>query len=384
MGGLVEPSPDDPTSIHRPPIIVPLMGGCDPRARKEFSRSLVEKLDNVDRQVAKGLKKLDDAVTGYAFEMVDLPTNAYSMPPNSNSYPQEALDVEDDDDDNSLTELVKASLRPLDGSKLRIAHSTPSPHAMLRLVLECGIDLFDVPWVAEAADLGIALDFEFPARDGARERALETDEEDGQRSLIGHNLFDERFAQDLGPLGNSGACSSCWACKPTWVSERVIHSTLDGEQWEVSVDESGATLSSKGFSRAYLHHLLHTHEMSAYALLHLHNLAIADSFFANLRRVLASEGEERFKEEVIRFYQAYELPEQLFDEARARWKEVEDSRGKGRLKREREALSRINGTIDSTLPVVSPESEGLNDDGELTPKASAVAVILEGVEDLTI
>ncbi|KAG8778281.1 hypothetical protein FRC16_003892 [Serendipita sp. 398] len=386
MGGLVESSPDEPnTPIQRPPIIVPLLGGCNPRARAEFSRSLIEKLDNVDQQITKGLKKIDDAVTGYAFEMIDLPTNAYSTPVDLTFSPESSSEGEKEE--NSLTALVKASLRSLDKSKPRIAHSTPSPHVMLRLILECGIDLFDAPWVAEAADLGIALDFEFPARNEPMGRAasgVDSAKTDDPQRLVGHNLFDERFAQDFGPLGELGSCSSCWTCHPTRVSERILHSKVDEEQWQDSTDQRETSSTIRSFSRAYIHHLLHTHEMSAYALLHLHNLSVVDSFFANVRRLLISGDEKKFREEVVRFYRAYELPEGLFDEARVRWREVEDARGKGRLKREREALSSI-GAEPSTQDVDTEAVESI-EDGEVTPKAGAgpTAVILEGVEDLAI
>ena len=58
-------------------------------------------------------------------------------------------------------------------------------------------------------------------------------------------------------------------------------------------DFSQATTSSRPwqppprhFSRAYLHHLLHTHEMSAHTFLAAHNLAVLDAFFAGIRSTL--------------------------------------------------------------------------------------------------
>jgi hypothetical protein len=42
------------------------------------------------------------------------------------------------------------------------------------------------------------------------------------------------------------------------------------------------------YTRAYVHHLLHTYEMFAHALLALHNLAILDAFFAGMRRVTST------------------------------------------------------------------------------------------------
>jgi len=91
------------------------------------------------------------------------------------------------------------------------------------------------------------------------------------------------------------------------------------------------------YTRAYMHHLLHTHEMSAHTLLTLHNLAVLDTFFAGVRRVL-SEQAEAFSHEVTRFEQIYDGKLGVLAEAREVWTEVSLARGKGRLAREREKL----------------------------------------------
>ena len=344
MGGLLEQvqvTGADETARRRPPIIVPLVGGCDVRARDEFARSLVEKLDKGDQATAAGLKTLEEGIFGYAIEMVDLPTNVYGTAP-SLSTEQEV------DEANILTNLVRTSLKPLDSSKPRIAHSTPSPHAMLRLIDECGMDLFDAPWVAEAADLGIVLDFTFPAP---------STEETTPRA-IGHNLFEEQYAMDFSLLGSTPS----WPCNPKFHEQPILHSSLDETQW--GRDTTAATV---GFSKAYIHHLLHTHEMSAYALLHLHNLAVMDQFFADIRACLFRSEKGTFREEIRRFYEVYRLPDSLFDAAKVRWKEVEDARGKGRLKREREALSNAVSALGENSLAQSSGS------GEATPRASGVA-----------
>ncbi|CAG7850462.1 SubName: Full=Uncharacterized protein {ECO:0000313/EMBL:CCA72156.1} [Serendipita indica DSM 11827] len=357
MGGLLEDEQNtmvDGEARKRPPIIVPLIGGCDGRARDEFARSLVEPLDRGDRAEAGGLRTLDEGIFGYAIEMVDLPTNTYGTAPSPITH-HEA------DRTNTLTDLVLTSLEPLDSSKLRIAHSTPSPHAILRLIDECGMDLFDAPWVAEAADLGIVLDFSFPVptMEGNKARAL------------GHNLFEEQYALDFSPLGSTPS----WPCDPTFHKGPILHSSLDDQQWESEV----AGGSTRPFSKAYIHHLLHTHEMSAYSLLHLHNLAVMDQFFTDIRTFLSESDRSAFREEIGRFYEVYQLPETLFDGAKVRWKEVEDARGKGRLKREREALSSAAAVLGDHALVENSQS------GEATPRASdiATAVVLEAVEDTT-
>jgi len=71
------------------------------------------------------------------------------------------------------------------------------------------------------------------------------------------------------------------------------------------VDEPYPVCAVEPYTRAYVHHLLHTHEMSAHTLLALHNLAVLDTFFAGVRRVL-SEQPERFSEEITRFGKTYD------------------------------------------------------------------------------
>jgi hypothetical protein len=99
--------------------------------------------------------------------------------------------------------------------------------------------------------------------------------------------------------------------------------------------------AAPGYTRAYIHHLLHTHEMSSYTLLHLHNLAVVEEFFVSIRTILKRSCGE-FEKEVRRFYDVYDSSMGVLEEARVRWREVEDARGKGRLKRERE-LARCEG-----------------------------------------
>jgi len=328
---------ENTTDSSLPPIIIPLLGGCDPRAREEFSRSLTEKQDLIDTIRSGGLQRLDDGVFGYAVEMVDLPTNVLRD-----------TALEQDAAPNAFTELLEASLTPLPSTKIRIVHTALSPHAILQLTLKFGFDLFDVPWATEAADLGIALDLQFPVKEG-----------NDESQPIGLNLFDERFGLDLLPLGDADSAKESWPCAPTYEDDKILHSGLDGEQWD---DRPGKTSSTVGrpFTRAYIHHLLHTHEMSAYALLHLHNLAIMQAFFKGIRSQVLKDGKEGFKKEVLRFHKKYELPERLFQGARARWKEVELARGKGRLKREREAAANLSDAEMTNIDGIAV-AEGIKD-----------------------
>lgn len=362
------PAPPSQSRSERPPIIVQLMGGSKLRAREEFSTALMEKLDDRDAlrlfgpasaqpAIAKSAKKrLDDGVTGYTIELVDLPTNAFlepPPPPHTNLQTlEEVLEEHRDDIDESsatrITSLLRASLRPLTRSKPRVAHTAPSPHAILRLILECGIDLFDVDcWATEAADLGVSLSFEFPA-----EKTRDGNEAEKRKKAIGEILFDERYASEHVPLGvglsTHNAEGGCGSCYPAFEEgkKRISHSQVDDLQWPRSETTSPADIS--GYTKAYIHHLLHTHEMSAHTLLHLHNLAVVSSFFVAIREMLqfqiATQNQREndiFETEVRRFYDVYDADVGgLLKRARGLWKDVEEKRGKGRLKREKDAKAK--------------------------------------------
>jgi len=344
-GLLAETTPsltDGELKEQRPPIFVQLMGGRRARAREEFSRMLLEKLDKPDSEKVGGLRTLDEGVTGYVVELVDLPTKAFRSPPPPN--PNETENQIEDDfeeaegDDlggnpvhvpvnpSTVTSLIRASLELLPPSKPRIAHTAPSPHSILRLILECGIDLFDTVWATEAADLGVALEFEFPAPAHPCGATVAAD-----LPPIGRNLFDEQYATDFSVLGprlhNHSGCASC---HPHFSDAPLVHSKADERQWNGTAHNA-----APGYTRAYIHHLLHTHEMSSYTLLHLHNLAIVEAFFVSIRSILKVSRSE-FEKEVRKFYDVYDSSMGVLEEARVRWREVEDARGKGRLRRERE------------------------------------------------
>jgi hypothetical protein len=70
-------------------------------------------------------------------------------------------------------------------------NSANSPDEVVKLV-SIGIDLLDTQWTQQAADVGIALEFQFPAR-GNEE----------QRADIEHDLYDSRFGLDFNPLPNA-------------------------------------------------------------------------------------------------------------------------------------------------------------------------------------
>lgn len=307
-------------------------GGTSISARRAFSESLLETLQGREAEAVKPLQCLDDGVTGYVFDLVPLRASL--------DYVVAAIRDEktlQPDATSSrisqLSTLLHISLDPLPIEKLRFVNSTDSPHEMLRLIQRIGIDLFDSHWAQRAADIGVALDFTFPVstHGPARQRH-------GKRDL-GHNLYDACYAHDFSALascfvgyihenkGDRDICL-CAACSPTSPTSRISHSSVD-------MNEANSEEYLPPFTRAYLHHLLHTHEMSAHTLLVMHNLTVLDAMFASVRSIIHESGADVFSAEVDRFVDEYDEELAIFKEAAVIWNEVDRARGKGRIAREK-------------------------------------------------
>ncbi|KAG5728442.1 Queuine tRNA-ribosyltransferase-like protein [Termitomyces sp. T112] len=268
-------------------ILVPL-AGCTARARSAFSTSLVS-------PSIGDLPTYDAGIAGYTLDV--------SLHPPS---------------------LLQTSLLPLPPTKPRFVHGTSSPHHMLRLIRDVGVDVLDARWAVDAASYGVALDFVFP---------VPTEAQPSTQQNIGHNLYDTRYRLDFRSL-SSPSCP-CIACSPTPPASRINHGPA-------SAPLPPNDPPNAPYTRAYIHHLLHTHEMSAHALLVSHNLAMLDALLAGVRDVLASPASSSFAAHVSRFEAAYrdtasEGEEDVMSQARRMWAAVEKARGKGRLRREREA-----------------------------------------------
>lgn len=349
---LVPPNPED-----RSNLLVPLAGGINPSARQAFSQALTETLFGTEADQVKPLKKLDDAITGYTLDLV----------------PLRKVLKRDTEADNTLVHLIQSSLQPLPFGKPRIANSVRGPQDVLRLISMTGVDLFDSQWAVNLATYGVALDFVFPApslptgRPSARSR-------DNGKIDIGHNLYDGNYAADfrrLSALFLDGQSKSsiptstdvvateqrwcpCTACSPVSPRMQLKHSQADEHVPGPAVSPE----YKPAHTRAYVHHLLHTHEMSAHALLTVHNLSVVDRFFADIRDVLEKGGVDKFTEEVQRFRDWYDddvaggTAQNLGEadeveivggfmgrEAKNDWASVDKARGKGRLAREKEKTS---------------------------------------------
>ena len=342
----MSPNPED-----RPNLLVHLAGGVNPSARQAFSQALVETLFGREADQAKPLKTLDDAITGYTFDLVPL---------------RKTLKLDTGADD-TLVHLIRSSLQPLPFGKPRIVNSVRGPQDVLRLISATGADLFDSQWAVDLATYGVALDFTFPAPLSSPGHSSTRTRDNGKID-VGHNLYDGKYAADFNRLsalfldGRSKPTSAditvtgqrwcpCTACSPLSPRVQLKHSQAD----EHVPDPSVSPEYKPAHTRAYIHHLLHTHEMSAHALLTVHNLSVVDRFFADIRGVLERDGVDKFTEEVQRFRDWYDgdavgdatqdlgeageieiVGGNMGREAKGDWASVDKARGKGRLAREKE------------------------------------------------
>lgn len=362
-------------------VFVHMAGGVEPAARNSFARFLLEPLYEKEAEAVKPLKCLDDGVVGYTFDLVplhqSLSTASTTVIPSTTTHtkvkqvmaaltPHTNPGLSLPATVEKLIPLMQTSLQPLPRNKPRVANSTSGPHEVLQLIKDVGIDLFDGHWAQRAADWGVALDFVFPAPSvDATEAADASNEDTHTQKGLGHNLYASRYAYDLTafadsfrPASSSGSLSlndaravcTCIACSPSTPATCIQHSRLDSTSPPSAPDHIPPP-----FTRAYVHHLLHTHEMSAHALLASHNLSVLDAFLASVRTFLSQDMEETdsgldassqqdgFSIEVKRFAEVYDSGMTVFEEARRSWAEVEMARGKGRMAREREKQ------VDDTL-----------------------------------
>ncbi|KIK71172.1 hypothetical protein GYMLUDRAFT_254435 [Collybiopsis luxurians FD-317 M1] len=330
-------------------VFVQMAGGASASARNAFAESLLEVLHGKDADAVRPLKCLDEGVAGYVFDMVPL-----ELAQGSQARPL---------DPSTTTALLRASLGPLPSWKPRLATSVRGPHDMLRLVRDVGIDLFDMKWAQRAADIGVALDFTFPVP------KISSDYQSTRRRDLGHNLYDTIYREDFTSftydpaLQLSGTCG-CAACSPTSVprSEVIQHSSVDGSAAEI-------VSKSSPYTKAFVHHLLHTHEMSAHSLLAMHNITIMDSFFAGIRTIIAQNDASLFASEMEKFFEVYaedtdegkmqDMHLNIFEVAAKAWEEVELLRGKGRLARENEREKAESAAVANALLKQEMEEKGI-------------------------
>lgn len=146
----------------------------------------------------------------------------------------------------------------------RLSLSEPkTPNEVLREI-SLGVDITTIPFIGQATDAGIALDFSFPG----------TSDEAANPKPLGFDMWSTDHAKDVSPLVEG---CQCYACQK--------------------------------HHRAYIQHLLMAKEMLAWTLIQVHNHHIMDSFFSAIRASIANGA---FSQDVETFQRLYEseLPEQ--------------------------------------------------------------------------
>lgn len=137
-----------------------------------------------------------------------------------------------------------------------------NPHKIVEAVA-AGIDLFTLPFISQATDAGIALDFAFP---GPLSKESET------LLPLGLDMWSSDHATDLNPLRIGCECYTC-----------------------------------ADHHRAYVQHLLSAKEMLAWVLLQLHNLHTMDVFFEGIRSAIGDGSFDEAQRDFSMVYEA-ELP----------------------------------------------------------------------------
>ena len=351
--------PADPSASRPRNVLVHLVGGVDPHARAEFADRLTEPIEQKDAVGLAPLNTLDDSVSGYVFDLLPLHTALVaeaSQPIEPPSPAEELLKTSDNQrsspaSSGRLVELMRTSLGPLPVHKPRVLNSPVSPHEILRLVRDVGIDLVDGYWAQRAADIGVAFDFRFPVANSASSECPAPRIRKGGKIDLGHNFFDSMYRHDHSRLASGFAdgysaeqsgsdehpICLCGACSPRSPASRLLHSSVDNQAWQDSQRPLPPSAIRPPFVRSYIHHLLHTHEMSSHSLLAMHNLTVLSAFLKGIREVLQREcPRDELVKEIVRFEQTYDEEMVLWDEAATMWLDVEHARGKGRLARERE------------------------------------------------
>ncbi|RGB40526.1 tRNA-guanine(15) transglycosylase-like protein [Rhizophagus diaphanus] len=137
--------------------------------------------------------------------------------------------------------ILKSSLDNLPSNKPRLAYGLGAPEDILLGVSE-GIDLFDTHYAVKMTDAGHAFTFSLDVKN-------DLDSSKNQKTI---NLWNTNFCDDTQPLLVGCQCYSC-----------------------------------QNHTRAYIHHLLNTHEMLASVLLMSHNLFHYTIFFKNIRESIS-------------------------------------------------------------------------------------------------
>ncbi|EGC33155.1 hypothetical protein DICPUDRAFT_37191, partial [Dictyostelium purpureum] len=129
----------------------------------------------------------------------------------------------------------------LPNNKIKLISGVGSPEEILSLV-ELGVDIFSTNYPNLMTEWGNALVFKYTWDDV-------TSQNDTNQSANKINLWDTKYVIDTTPLFDGCECFTC-----------------------------------KQHTKAYIHHLLNTHEMLAEVLLTIHNVSHYLGFFEEIRK----------------------------------------------------------------------------------------------------
>ncbi|KAL6722172.1 hypothetical protein ACLMJK_001279 [Lecanora helva] len=190
------------------------------------------------------------------------------------------------------------------------------PHELLNAVA-LGVDIFTIPFITEATDAGIALDFRFPVKQRTDVKSLEP---------LGNDMWSSEHATNLDPLRYSCECYTC-----------------------------------KNHHRAFVHHLLNAKEMLGWVLLQLHNHHIIDKFFAGIRQSLSNSSFESDRGLFEEHYAA-ELPAKTGQGPRVRGYQFK-TKGRGEPRKNPPAYRALNDRKENLAdanPLPSPGADALD------------------------
>lgn len=207
----------------------------------------------------------------------------------------------------------------------RLSFDLPSSPQKLLYQISLGMDIFVVPFIADATDAGIALDFSFPPPANS---AIETASEISiNKKSLGIDMWQPSHATSLRPF--SAGCT-CYACTK--------------------------------HHRAYVQHLLASKEMLGWVLIQFHNHTAIDAFFAGVRESIARGTFEEDKKAFEAFYEP-ELPEKTGQGPRVRGYQFK-SEGPGESKKNPPAYQMLNDHKEGLSEAPAPDSNADAEDLE--------------------
>lgn len=162
-------------------------------------------------------------------------------------------------------ELISEILACISPEKPRMVASIGSPEGVIDAIGQ-GIDLFDVSYIADVTSGGYALTF--PVSPEEEEKMAATAAHSHSISLKPNGQYEPA------ELGSDDSKINLWASGYSTDARPFVDGCM--------------CLACTAHTRAYVHHLLESHEMTAQVLLEAHNTAHYLRFFAALRCAIAA------------------------------------------------------------------------------------------------